>query len=939
MAAPSAAGDLQVKGPAQVSRLTFQTVDQNVVSVSATDADGNPVRGLGKGDFRISSNGKEARILSVETMETRKDLPMNIVLVLDNSYSMERRNAVQPLLDAVDGFLQIVRPIDNVQVVVFDGKQTLDLNGRPMHARVLKPKSMPEIKQFLQNSYGEDLTDSTYLYEAMAVGIDLIAKTPDKKNRFLLVFSDGEDINSRIDRSFVTSMAPASGDFVAYTVDYMPAEKIDPFLLSFAESSGGTAWKAATAEQLVPIFKAFSTTLLHRYIITYRFSSPPTGTPAIEPAALHLESLTALDGSPVGHEVFFRPGGDEIPDAYVRFSDRSQAAAFQEDGLKTAMDRYRNVLNIAGRRLTAQPMARARIVGCNSFVGLERDNLDLSQRRALNVKKYLTEVWGIEGSRLELGIRNLPTKAAPFDVPGGPAENRRVEIVFDAAGLHKAAAEDFIVAQDSVEGIVVSPRIASEYGIATWELRLGSEDTLIKAVNGTGELPSRMSFTLGELGRQRLSALRSLKARVKVTDLNGDAYEASSADMPIRLSRRVLIEELIGPLLGTVAVEPNSLVIEEVTAIDSSPFLNYVYFDSSKSEIPERYVRYFQASDTRQFSEAALKGPMEKYLHILNVVGKRLSDRLEARLKIVGCNSGHGPERNNLTLSRKRAESVKAYLESTWRIDPSRMEVKSRNLPEAPSTDRVSEGRLENQRVELDSDAPDILDTVNSTYVELASSAAEVRVLPLLDAGYGVSSWQIDMSCDGTLLHTLGGKDDPERSYAFALDKMGLDRIAACKTLAAGLKIEDRKGRIFQEPSAAAVPVTFVKKEEMVAKKMGYRVVEKYGLILFDFDSAVIKGRNRVIVDRILERMKRFPSAKVKIVGHTDTIGTDEYNLHLSERRAKAVYQQLAASGAIAQTIDCVGAGPHDPPYDNALPEGRALNRTVTVFLEYETLD
>jgi outer membrane protein OmpA-like peptidoglycan-associated protein len=77
----------------------------------------------------------------------------------------------------------------------------------------------------------------------------------------------------------------------------------------------------------------------------------------------------------------------------------------------------------------------------------------------------------------------------------------------------------------------------------------------------------------------------------------------------------------------------------------------------------------------------------------------------------------------------------------------------------------------------------------------------------------------------------------------------------------------------------------------------------------------------------------------VKIVGHTDTIGTVEYNLQLSERRAKAVYQQLLAAGATAQTIDCVGAGPHNPPYDNALPEGRALNRTVNVYIEYETLD
>jgi outer membrane protein OmpA-like peptidoglycan-associated protein len=133
--------------------------------------------------------------------------------------------------------------------------------------------------------------------------------------------------------------------------------------------------------------------------------------------------------------------------------------------------------------------------------------------------------------------------------------------------------------------------------------------------------------------------------------------------------------------------------------------------------------------------------------------------------------------------------------------------------------------------------------------------------------------------------------------------------------------------------------VTFIRRKERVAKKQGYRVVEKYALILFDFDSAAIKDRNKIVVDRIVTRMKQVPQAKVKIVGHTDNIGKPNYNLKLSERRAKAVYRQLLSAGAIAQTIDYVGAGPYDPPFDNGLPEGRALNRTVIIYLEYERIE
>jgi outer membrane protein OmpA-like peptidoglycan-associated protein len=80
--------------------------------------------------------------------------------------------------------------------------------------------------------------------------------------------------------------------------------------------------------------------------------------------------------------------------------------------------------------------------------------------------------------------------------------------------------------------------------------------------------------------------------------------------------------------------------------------------------------------------------------------------------------------------------------------------------------------------------------------------------------------------------------------------------------------------------------------------------------------------------------MQEVPDAKVDIVGHTDNIGKEAYNLKLSERRAEAVKGQFAAVASDKMTMS--GAGPQNPLYDNTLPEGRALNRTVTIDLEYE---
>jgi outer membrane protein OmpA-like peptidoglycan-associated protein len=74
----------------------------------------------------------------------------------------------------------------------------------------------------------------------------------------------------------------------------------------------------------------------------------------------------------------------------------------------------------------------------------------------------------------------------------------------------------------------------------------------------------------------------------------------------------------------------------------------------------------------------------------------------------------------------------------------------------------------------------------------------------------------------------------------------------------------------------------------------------------------------------------------VKIVGHTDTIGKFDYNVALSKKRAEAVYEQILAGGAAArERVSFEARGPADPIFDNGLPEGRTLNRTVTIRLEY----
>ena len=930
-----AAEPLEVLTPALQGKLAFQVIDEKSLLVSVKDAENNPVRGLKAEDFVLQSGTKKARILSVEPLETSKFVPLNIVLVVDNSASMQKRQAIKPLMAALDEFFKTLRPIDNVTVVVFDKKGTMQVKGYNLNIKTYHSRFIPDLKAFLNEAFDEGLTSQTFLYEAMEAGIDIIRKMPKEANKFLVVLSDGEDINSDFEVDFVESEAKGIENFEIFAVDYMPGNKVDKFLKSFTEAHGGRVWKATSASELLPIFKSFSTTLLYRYVVSYQFPDPPKGTLSLQPAVLNFDMLTLLDGSPVLNKVFFETGQSEIPDSYVLLESRAHTAAFNEKVLTSSLDRYKNVLNIVGRHLTAFPNVHIRIVGSNSDSGVEKGKLDLSRARADTVKDYLHTVWKIDGTRMEVEARNLPANAAPANMVGSRPENQRVEIMYDSSDMQAMAANHFIAESSNLNEIKILPQIVAEYGVASWEMRIQADDKTIKTVKGSEMIEPVLALSLDDLGRDKLVACTNLQAFIKVTDINKDTYETATDLCPVTVSKKELIHELVGPPKGTVAIQPANLTIEEVTTIDSSPLLNYMFFETGQSDLPSRYATFSSQADTKAFNESQLKGTMEKYTHVLNIIGGRLRANPEARIKIIGCNSNRGDEYNRKDLSRSRAESVRAYLKYIWGIESSRMDLEARNLPAVASASSVHEGRAENQRVEIYSESSALLDTIKSTYVEKISNTQEVQVQPQIQHGYDLARWTVALVGDGTLIDSTAGQGDLMPTYQFNLQDIGLGKIGGYENIGANIEVEDKRGQTYQ--THASTSVRFIRREERVAQKEGYKVVEKYALILFDFNRADIKDRNRAVVDRIVTRIKEVPTARVRIEGHTDSIGKEAYNIDLSKRRAKAAFDMIVAGGAIGSgDISYEGAGPHNPLFDNEVPEGRALNRTVTVTLEYE---
>jgi outer membrane protein OmpA-like peptidoglycan-associated protein len=97
----------------------------------------------------------------------------------------------------------------------------------------------------------------------------------------------------------------------------------------------------------------------------------------------------------------------------------------------------------------------------------------------------------------------------------------------------------------------------------------------------------------------------------------------------------------------------------------------------------------------------------------------------------------------------------------------------------------------------------------------------------------------------------------------------------------------------------------------------------------FDFDKATLRPEDIAIIDRDAASLDKWGNVNIEIAGHTDSRGSDEYNMDLSQQRAEAVRLYLVSKGIAADRLSAKGYGESQPVADNAMDEGRFQNRRV----------
>ncbi len=103
--------------------------------------------------------------------------------------------------------------------------------------------------------------------------------------------------------------------------------------------------------------------------------------------------------------------------------------------------------------------------------------------------------------------------------------------------------------------------------------------------------------------------------------------------------------------------------------------------------------------------------------------------------------------------------------------------------------------------------------------------------------------------------------------------------------------------------------------------------------VSFAFDSAEIKPSFQPSLDKLAGLLGKYAKTRVRVVGHTDSVGSDQYNQDLSERRAFAVSDYLANRGVDPRRLTAEGRGEREPRASNATDAGRQLNRRVEIFV------
>lgn len=371
---------------------------------------------------------------------------------------------------------------------------------------------------------------------------------------------------------------------------------------------------------------------------------------------------------------------------------------------------------------------------------------------------------------------------------------------------------------------------------------------------------------------------------------------------------------------GTVIADP-VIQIEETQVTTLHPLLGHVYFDEGASEIPQRYLSGIERARTDTIGLS----PLEAAHGELAIIAQRLAASPKATIKVTGTTSGTTLD-NGLPLARARAERVRDKLVELG-VASSRITVNARNVPVQATKGSDPEMAVlaaeENRRVEISSSDAAISGPVSLGSIAVSVTPSMLRLKSDISAAGGVRTAQATLRQNNEVLDNSDQRALADRSRDVSLETADLRKLTGSPFIAS-LSVTDSLGKSTEVADTISVRHLTISNKRV--ENLGDVQVERFELVLFEFNDVAISGDNARLLEYVRSRMKT--GTTVKVIGATDIMGSDEYNRDLSLRRAREVARILNVPEAVVE-----GIGEADPNFPNDLPEGRAYNRTVVIEL------
>ncbi|MBD3749224.1 MAG: outer membrane beta-barrel protein [Sphingobacteriales bacterium] len=386
------------------------------------------------------------------------------------------------------------------------------------------------------------------------------------------------------------------------------------------------------------------------------------------------------------------------------------------------------------------------------------------------------------------------------------------------------------------------------------------------------------------------------------------------------------------------SVRAPKIIPKNLEVSETLPLLNYVFFDEGSTAIPSRYFQ-LSPSEASNFKEVQLQNEqvpnmngrssrqMNVYYNILNIIGDRMRENPNSTIDLSGASA------NGIDEGKLFADEIKTYLVNAFAIDALRITTQGRLKPLIPSeqiggTKELTLLRQGDRRVDITSNSP-----------ALALEVGGGMMKPVM------IQTQIQNPLDSHLIFNVDGASNLLKSYTidvtdnkgqvqhygpYYTDKESISGKTVLGSNQEGEYTVTMNGITKNGAKVKKVTKVYLARQDGVIEK-GYRYS-----VLFNFDKTKTIASYKKFLAEVVAPL--IPSgATVIIHGHTDDIGSVDYNQSLSQARANETQQilenTLKESGINDVKFECYGFGENtdQAPFDNTLPEERFYNRTVVI--------